>query len=151
MLRRRKDQTLNGRALIELPRRNVEIIPCPFDDSERDFYDSLESKMESVIEKLMDNSKGGNNYISVLLLLLRLRQGQWFRVFVLVLDTEHVCVLACNHPMLVSKDYKNDSQALEPTAAEKGKDDADADADDDLIAAFGQLGVTKKCQMCTSE
>ncbi|KAH9474606.1 putative ATP-dependent helicase [Psilocybe cubensis] len=134
MLRRRKDQTMNGRALIELPKRNIEIISCPFDDAEQEFYDSLESKMESVIENLMasSNSGGGNTYISVLLLLLRLRQ-------------------ACNHPMLVSKDYKNDSQALEPKPAEKGKDVADPDADDDLIAAFGQLGVTKKCQMCTSE
>ena len=131
MLRRRKDQTLNGKALIELPKRTVEIVTCNFDDSERLFYDSLESKMEGVIEKLMA-SKGGNSYISVLLLLLRLRQ-------------------ACNHPILVSEDYKQDSEALEPKAVAKGKDDKDADADDDLIAAFGQLGVSRKCQMCTSE
>ncbi|KDR77106.1 hypothetical protein GALMADRAFT_66302 [Galerina marginata CBS 339.88] len=131
MLRRRKDELINGKALIELPKRTVEIITCKFDADEHEFYFSLESKMESVIEKLMKNS-GGGNYISVLLLLLRLRQ-------------------ACNHPILVSKDYKNDSDALEPKAVEKGKDDKDPDADDDLIAAFGQLGVTRKCQMCTSE
>jgi len=73
MLRRRKDQYLNGKPLIELPERFVNIISCPFDASEQAFYDSLENKMENMIEKLMANSKG--NYISVLLLLLRLRQG----------------------------------------------------------------------------
>ncbi|KAF8960935.1 SNF2 family N-terminal domain-containing protein [Flammula alnicola] len=131
MLRRRKDETINGKVLIELPKRTVEVVTCDFDDSERQFYDSLETKMESVIEKLMA-SKGGSSYMSVLLLLLRLRQ-------------------ACNHPILVSADYKKDSEALEPKAVAKGKDDKDADPDDDLIAAFGQMGVTRKCQMCTSE
>jgi SNF2 family DNA or RNA helicase len=75
MLRRRKDQFLNGKPLIELPKRHVNIISCPFDSSEQAFYDGLENKMEDVIEKLMAQSKGKNNYISVLLLLLRLRQG----------------------------------------------------------------------------
>ncbi|CAA7266240.1 unnamed protein product [Cyclocybe aegerita] len=131
MLRRRKDQTLNGKVLIELPKRQVEVVSCEFDPSEKEFYDALETKMESVIEKLMANSKGGSSYIGVLTLLLRLRQ-------------------ACNHPILVTKDYKNDSDALEPKAVEKGKDDHDLDADD-LIAAFGQMGVVKKCAMCTIE
>lgn len=130
MLRRRKDQTLNGKALIELPKRIVKVVSCEFDSYEHAFYESLESKMESVIEKLMGSK--GNNYISVLLLLLRLRQ-------------------ACNHPILVSADYKKDSEALEPKSVPKGSDDKTADPDDDLIAAFGQLGVTRKCQMCTSE
>lgn len=74
MLRRRKDQQLNGKALIELPKRLINIVSCPFEPSEQAFYDVLESKMDSAIENLMNQSKG-NNYISVLLLLLRLRQG----------------------------------------------------------------------------
>ncbi|KAF9045436.1 SNF2 family N-terminal domain-containing protein [Panaeolus papilionaceus] len=126
MLRRRKDQSLNGKALIQLPKRTIEIISCPFDPSERNFYTALETKMEDVIEKLMATTN--KNYMSMLLLLLRLRQ-------------------ACNHPILVAKDYKQDTDAVEPRAVTKGKDDLDADADD-LIAAFGQLGVTKKCQLC---
>jgi SNF2 family DNA or RNA helicase len=75
MLRRRKDQVINGKALIELPKRTVNVISCNFDPSEKYFYESLESKMESVIEKLMTTTKGNSSYISVLLLLLRLRQG----------------------------------------------------------------------------
>jgi SNF2 family DNA or RNA helicase len=75
MLRRRKDQTLNGEVLIKLPKRTVQVISCKFDDSESQFYNALESKMEGVIEKLMSSGQGNSSYISVLLLLLRLRQG----------------------------------------------------------------------------
>jgi len=78
MLRRRKDQTLNGEVLIKLPKRIVQVISCKFDDSEDRFYNALESKMEGVIENLMSSGKGNNSYISVLLLLLRLRQGILF-------------------------------------------------------------------------
>lgn len=56
--------------------------------------------------------------------------------------------LACNHPLLVSKDYKKDLEAVESQASKK---DSEADADD-LVAAFGQMGVAApKCQMCTME
>ena len=77
MLRRRKADTLNGKALIELPGRNLEVVSCPFDASEANFYKSLETKMESTLDKLMSdkNKSAGSNYMSVLLLLLRLRQG----------------------------------------------------------------------------
>lgn len=77
MLRRRKDDNMNGKALIELPARNLEVISCPFDAAEKSFYNALEGKMESTLDKLMsDKSKSaGSNYMSVLLLLLRLRQG----------------------------------------------------------------------------
>ncbi|KAF9011925.1 SNF2 family N-terminal domain-containing protein [Cyathus striatus] len=131
MLRRTKDQTLNGKKLVDLPKRLVNVVSCHFDSDEKAFYDSLENKMESTIEKLMETSKGNSSYISVLLLLLRLRQ-------------------ACNHPLLVAKDYKKDMEAVDPKSAPKGGNDKDGDADD-LVAAFGQLGVTRKCQMCTIE
>ena len=77
MLRRRKDQLLNGEVLIKLPKRLVEIISCEFDASEKEFYGALEAKMEDVVEKLMASTKG-NKYIGVLTLLLRLRQGMSF-------------------------------------------------------------------------
>ncbi|KAJ3519674.1 hypothetical protein NMY22_g13094 [Coprinellus aureogranulatus] len=129
MLRRRKEDTLNGKALIELPARNLEIVACPFDASEKSFYTALEGKMESTLDKLMaDTSKGqGSNYMSVLLLLLRLRQ-------------------ACNHPILVNKDFKKDAEAVESTPAKKDGNEED----DDLIAAFNQLAVIRKCEMCTT-
>ncbi|TFK29502.1 hypothetical protein FA15DRAFT_610100 [Coprinopsis marcescibilis] len=128
MLRRRKLDTVNGKALIDLPKRTVEVISCPFDGTEKVFYQALESKMEVALDKIMKaNSKAqNNNYFSVLLLLLRLRQ-------------------ACNHPLLVSKDYKKDVEAIE--SAPKTKEDEGEDADD-LVAAFNQMGVTRKCHLC---
>jgi len=74
MLRRRKDQLLNGEVLIKLPKRNVDIVSCEFDAVEREFYDLLEEKMKKAIAELMNGGKG-NAYIGVLTLLLRLRQG----------------------------------------------------------------------------
>ena len=58
--------------------------------------------------------------------------------------------IACNHPLLVSKDYKQDLDAIEPKAVQKGGDDKDVDPDD-LVAAFGKMGVTRKCQVCMTE
>ncbi|KAF8639149.1 hypothetical protein AX17_001638 [Amanita inopinata Kibby_2008] len=131
MLRRTKDQTLNGKRLVELPKRDVNVISCPFDSVEQAFYNALETKMDATLEKLMASKSGNSAYISVLLLLLRLRQ-------------------ACNHPILVTKDFKKDAEAVEPKAVKKGASDKDGDGDD-LIAAFGQLGVSRKCQFCTTE
>ena len=50
----------------------------------------------------------------------------------------------------MAKDYKGDVDAIEPMAVQKGKEDNDLDQND-LIAAFGQMGVTRKCEMCTIE
>ncbi|KAF5348032.1 hypothetical protein D9758_010054 [Tetrapyrgos nigripes] len=132
MLRRQKTDTMNGKVLIELPQRIVNIISCDFSPSEQHFYDDLEMKMGDVKDKLMAAAEreGKNaNYMAVLLLLLRLRQ-------------------ACNHPSLVSKDYKVDLEAVESQAAKKASDETDGD---DLVAAFGALGVTRKCAICTVE
>lgn len=58
--------------------------------------------------------------------------------------------LACNHPSLVYKDYRIDSEATELRQAKN--DDADEDADD-LASLLGQMGVSnsKKCQLCQTE
>ena len=56
--------------------------------------------------------------------------------------------LACDHPVLVEDDYKEDVDAIESKEA-KNKDDATDP--DDLAAAFGQLGVTRKCKLCQVE
>ena len=105
--------------------------------------------MEDVIEKLMASSKGNSSYFSVLLLLLRLRQGTVKKFFCNKSLTCSFCK-ACNHPILVAKDYKKDMDAVDPKAVAKGQDDKDADGDD-LATAFGQMGFIRKCQMCTTE
>ncbi|KAJ6525458.1 SNF2 family DNA-dependent ATPase [Mycena vulgaris] len=136
MLRRTKTQQLNGKALVDLPPRTVEVISCAFDPSEQAFYTALETKMGDVIEKIMRQNGGGSAYIGVLLLLLRLRQ-------------------ACNHPCLVSKDYKTDMDAVDPKAKASnsaGTSEAGELDGDDLAAAFGAMNVaTRKCQVCMQE
>ncbi|KAJ7311499.1 SNF2 family DNA-dependent ATPase [Mycena albidolilacea] len=137
MLRRTKTQQLNGKALVSLPPRTVNVVSCAFDPSEQAFYSALESKMEGVIEKIIQQSGGGGSaYIGVLLLLLRLRQ-------------------ACNHPCLVSKDYKKDMDAVDPKAkagSSAGISEAGDVDGDDLAAAFGALNVaTRKCQVCMQD
>jgi SNF2 family DNA or RNA helicase len=74
MLRRRKDHIINGKPILDLPARNVEIVHCPFSASERAFYDAIQAKVEDSLEKIMGSEK--KNYTSILLLLLRLRQGE---------------------------------------------------------------------------
>ncbi|KIO02504.1 hypothetical protein M404DRAFT_649793 [Pisolithus tinctorius Marx 270] len=125
MLRRTKNQILNGKPLLQLPQRNLDIIECRFDPSEQAFYARLESRMNSEVNKLVNQSENVN-YTHVLLLLLRLRQ-------------------ACNHPSLISKDYRADKDAADPKPA---KDDDEGV--DDLDELFGQMGVSngKKCQLC---
>ncbi|KAJ6490632.1 SNF2 family DNA-dependent ATPase [Mycena vitilis] len=134
MLRRTKTQQLNGKALITLPTRTVNVISCAFDPSEQAFYTALETKMEGVIEKIIQQSGGGGSaYIGVLVLLLRLRQ-------------------ACNHPCLVSKDYKKDMDAVDPKAKSTSSTEAGELDGDDLATAFGALNVaTRKCQVCMQE
>lgn len=125
MLRRTKNQSLNGRPLLQLPERNLDIIECQFDPTEKAFYSRLQSRMSSEVNKLVKQSENVN-YTHVLLLLLRLRQ-------------------ACNHPSLVSKDYRADREAADPKPTKD--DDEDVDGLDEL---FGQMGVSngKKCQLC---
>ncbi|KII91481.1 hypothetical protein PLICRDRAFT_51622 [Plicaturopsis crispa FD-325 SS-3] len=125
MLRRQKDHQLNGKPILQLPDRIVEVVPCKFDASEQEFYKALEAKMSGALDKLMQSDQIKNSYTSVLVMLLRLRQ-------------------ACNHPALVSKDYRADTDALE------SKTTKDDDEGDELAAMFGALGVSggRKCAVC---
>lgn len=75
MLRRQKNTLVDGKPLIELPDRVVEVVPCEFDKDERQFYTALELKIEAKIAKFMESNQVMKNYTSVLVLLLRLRQG----------------------------------------------------------------------------
>ncbi|KAH8829101.1 SNF2 family DNA-dependent ATPase [Flagelloscypha sp. PMI_526] len=126
MLRRTKTQTLNGKALIELPSRDLKIISCPFDTYEKTFYEALETRMGNELQNLQQQEKV--SYISALVLLLRLRQ-------------------ACDHPLLVSKDYKADMEAIDPKSAKTVDGSQDGD---DLADVFGQLTVTRSCMLCTT-
>lgn len=77
MLRRKKDSLLNGKPILELPDRVVDIVPCNFDDEEREFYNSIEARVDGTINKIRQMGDVQKNYTSMLVLLLRLRQGSW--------------------------------------------------------------------------
>ncbi|KAN0139248.1 SNF2 family N-terminal domain containing protein [Lactarius tabidus] len=129
MLRRRKTDVLNGKPLIELPERHLSIVPCEFDEDEREFYFALENKIDEAMQKFVKSGEVMKNYTNVMVLLLRLRQ-------------------ACNHPSLVSKDYNTDREAIESRPAPK-----EGDEDEELTTMFKELGVSngKKCQLCQDE
>ncbi|KAG1773596.1 SNF2 family N-terminal domain-containing protein [Suillus placidus] len=131
MLRRTKDFVLNGKPIISLPARNLSVVQCKFDSDEQAFYNTLSQRMTNELDKLVQANEASKNYTHVLLMLLRLRQ-------------------ACNHPSLVYKDYRIDSEAAEPRPTKS--DDADEDADE-LATLLGQMGVSngKKCQLCQTD
>ncbi|KAH8112239.1 P-loop containing nucleoside triphosphate hydrolase protein [Phellopilus nigrolimitatus] len=122
MLRRKKDTVLNGKPIVELPDRKINIVTCLFDVDERDFYSAIESKVELTLNKFLKNGEQSRNYTSMLVLLLRLRQG-------------------------IFGDFAEDKEAVDPKPAKDGKDLEDAD---DLADIFGQMDVSsaRKCQMC---
>ena len=74
MLRRLKTDEIDGKPLITLPERRLDIIDCEFDQHEREFYNVLETRMEGAVERIMQQGST-KSYMCVLLLLLRLRQG----------------------------------------------------------------------------
>lgn len=82
MLRRTKTAELNGKPILTLPKRNVEVLTLEFDDpSEREFYESLEALIRGNIEKASEKSENGKiNHIMVLTGLMRLRQGESFEM-----------------------------------------------------------------------
>ena len=148
MLRRRKTDVVNGKPIIELPERHLSIVPCEFDEDERQFYFALENKIDEAMKKFVKNNEVMKNYTNVMVLLLRLRQGET----TIMSTTLPFCILtvgeACNHPSLVSKDYNTDREAIESRPAPK-----DDQEDEELMTMFQQLGVSKgkKCQLCQDE
>ncbi|KAF8470373.1 SNF2 family N-terminal domain-containing protein [Gautieria morchelliformis] len=133
MLRRLKDAIHDGAPLIQLPPRTLEIVPCDFDDHERDFYAALETKTNLTMNKFIKRGEVMHNYTEVLVLLLRLRQ-------------------ACDHPILVSKDFQTDADALDSKPA--GKSQQDDDDDDGLADLLQKMDVNeaiKRCDVCRTE
>lgn len=141
MLRRTKNTILNGKPLIQLPDRKVVIIQCMFDDDEREFYSSLENKTTEIFERMAKRDEVMKNLTSVLVLLLRLRQGETLTL--LLFMSFYFVYAACDHPALIVKDYRKDADALEPARA-------DEDGADELVGMFSGLNVnnTVKCSIC---
>ncbi|GAB2275316.1 hypothetical protein Dimus_010079 [Dionaea muscipula] len=82
MLRRTKETLLDGTPIIKLPPKNVELQKVNFTAEERSFYTKLETESRIRFKEYAAAGTVNQNYASILLMLLRLRQ-------------------ACDHPVLV--------------------------------------------------
>ncbi|KAL2931938.1 Helicase-like transcription factor CHR28 [Bienertia sinuspersici] len=82
MLRRTKGTLLDGKPIINLPPKSVMLKKVEFSEEERDFYSRLEADSRAQFQAYADSGTVKQNYVNILLMLLRLRQ-------------------ACDHPFLV--------------------------------------------------
>ncbi|XP_057462805.1 helicase-like transcription factor CHR28 [Actinidia eriantha] len=82
MLRRTKGTLLDGEPIINLPPKTVELKKVDFTSEERDFYCRLEADSRAQFAEYAAAGTVKQNYVNILLMLLRLRQ-------------------ACDHPLLV--------------------------------------------------
>ncbi|KAG0207786.1 hypothetical protein BGX33_006640 [Mortierella sp. NVP41] len=85
-LRRTKTCMVDGKPILNLPDRNVEIVHAPFSADEHAFYQALETRTRERFNAYVKAGTVMKNYSNILLLLLRLRQ-------------------ACCHPHLI-KDFE---------------------------------------------
>ena len=58
--------------------------------------------------------------------------------------------VACNHPSLVSEDYRKDGEAVEPKGSKSQDGDEDADDLAEQLAGMG-LSSVRRCQLCQTE
>ncbi|TVU34893.1 hypothetical protein EJB05_16749 [Eragrostis curvula] len=82
MLRRTKATMLDGKPIINLPPKTVSLKTVDFTDQERSFYNTLEAESREQFKEYAAAGTVKQNYVNILLMLLRLRQ-------------------ACDHPHLV--------------------------------------------------
>ncbi|XAR59134.1 DNA helicase [Bertholletia excelsa] len=99
MLRRTKGTLLDGKPIINLPPKSVELKKVDFTKEERDFYCRLEADSRAQFAEYAAAGTVKQNYVNILLMLLRLRQ-------------------ACNHPLLVRG---NDSTSTWRSSVEMAK------------------------------
>ncbi|KAI9669781.1 MAG: hypothetical protein M1829_005036 [Trizodia sp. TS-e1964] len=123
----------------KITERTIQKVEAEFSEKEREFYDHLEKRAGSSLERMMGMEK--INYASALVLLLRLRQ-------------------ACNHPDLTVTGLAKDSDALDTQVSSEsssqkssrpGKSAANEGVDE-VADLFGGLSVkTKKCETCLTD
>ncbi|BGP56497.1 hypothetical protein JCM8202v2_004118 [Rhodotorula sphaerocarpa] len=134
MLRRVKTQLINGRPLLQLPKREVIESKGPFlDEAEAEFYRKIEEKTADALKQQLKEKT--NNYVQILTKLLRMRQ-------------------ACNHPSLVTKESVIDVRdALEPkpTARKSSAKAADSAGGDELADLLGGMSLSSQiCSLCST-
>ncbi|KAF7323759.1 SNF2 superfamily protein [Mycena kentingensis (nom. inval.)] len=114
LLRRLKTTELDGKRLIELPEKKLEVVSLQFSDEEREIYTQLETRQQAQFNRFLRAGSVLKNYASVLTMLLRLRQ-------------------LCSHPALIQE---NGSYFLAP-----GEGDESIKYRDVLTRARNEVGA----------
>lgn len=73
-LRRTKDMQVDGKRLVELPRKTISMHYVELTPEDRELYDKVEESGKEVIERFMRSGTVLQNYATVLQIILRLRQ-----------------------------------------------------------------------------
>ncbi|EAU36638.1 conserved hypothetical protein [Aspergillus terreus NIH2624] len=75
LLRRTKESKIDGRPILQLPRRISEKVHAAFSEDEMELYQALETKTQLQFNRYLEAGTVGRNYSNILVLLLRLRQA----------------------------------------------------------------------------
>lgn len=150
MLRRTKlDTTSDGKPLLTLPGRHVEVIKTKFMDAdEQSFYDATKDRISLTFNKFAKQGEVMSSYVKVLVLLLRLRQGA-FVAMRSVGSVPDVAVIACLHPRLVTKGEGSDALEATATGSNQAKDEdgAEVDALADMLSGV-KVDTKNVCMVC---
>jgi SWI/SNF-related matrix-associated actin-dependent regulator of chromatin subfamily A3 len=73
-LRRVKSQLLKGKPILELPAKSAEVIEIEWDARGQKVYDALLSFTKTKVSRWIKEETAGQNYVNILVLILRLRQ-----------------------------------------------------------------------------
>ncbi|KAF9731067.1 hypothetical protein PMIN06_011442 [Paraphaeosphaeria minitans] len=73
-LRREKVTIIDGKPIVNLPPKTVNIRPVEFSDAEHELYKAIETKSQIQFNRYLKKGQVTNNYANILVLLLRLRQ-----------------------------------------------------------------------------
>ena len=138
-LRRTKQDEINGKPLVSLPDKIVNIVELEFTDEERKVYDLYKDKALHFIEKYMKRGTLLKNYAHVFAMMMRLRQ------------------LCCHRELLPVnwRDVNLEKELAELAAIEEneeGQEDPErakemAERLRDMIKA----GISDECSICLSE
>ncbi|KAI0776649.1 SNF2 family N-terminal domain-containing protein [Trametes elegans] len=112
MLRRTKNATVEGKPILELPPKDVELVFVEFSKDEREIYDGMEKRAQIQINRFIRNNTLFKNHQQVFVLILRLRQ-------------------LCVHPHLVLEN----NESFEDSALKMG-----SASDQELARALRKMG-----------
>ncbi|KAE8145855.1 SNF2 family N-terminal domain-containing protein [Aspergillus avenaceus] len=75
LLRRTKESKIDGKPILQLPRRISEKVHAVFSEDEQELYTALEARTQLQFNRYLESGTVGRNYSNILVLLLRLRQA----------------------------------------------------------------------------